>query len=191
MESTQPKFVNENVEANQPVETKGKNLLPVLILTLIVIFILISVFLYIAARAKESKVLKLEDQIVQVNSEIKAKDQLERAVVAIYGQVTNLDTVLSKRNFWSNLLSQIKSTTSINIQLQSVSTSDLSKVQVTGKAGSYASLAYYLKSLENSTKISNVNLISSSMLQEESTSKIQFTISAAVSESIVAKAASK
>jgi Tfp pilus assembly protein PilN len=199
MESTPAKFTNENFEANSqstpsvptvPTEpTERKNILPILLLTLVIIFILVSVFLYITAKAKESKVIKIEDEITQVNSQIKSKDQLERSVVAIYGQVSNLDTVLAKRNFWSNLLDQIKSTVSINIQLQSISTSDRSKGQITGKTGSYASLAYYLKSLENSTKISNVSLVSSSMIQDDGGDKIQFTITAAISGSVIEKQA--
>ena len=192
MESAPSNFGNETNSINQA-ETSGqqspmkRNIFSVLILTLIIIFILVSVVLYITSRAKQSKFANLETQISDVNQQIKSKDQLERAVVAIYGQVTNLDSVINKRNFWSNLLTQISSTSDKNVQLSGITTSDLSSVQISGKANNYTALAYYLKRLENSTKMSNISLVSSGETQDQDSVKIQFTINATILESVVSQ----
>lgn len=198
MESTPTSFdsgLNKDdqvVSPGQNVPSGGikRNIFSVLILALIIIFALVSVVLYITARAKTSKSLDLDSQISQVNQQIKSKDQLERAVVAIYGQVNNLDTVINKRNFWSKLLTQISSTSDKNVQLTSITTSDLSSVNISGKASSYTSLAYYLKRLENSTKMSNISLVSSNEAQDVDSVKVQFAINASILESIVSQGSS-
>lgn len=166
-------------------KSKGFNLVSAIALSLSAIFILAAVFVYIAVRAKQGQVTKIENQIEEVDSQMNAKSDLAKAVTGIYGQVTNLDEVIGKRTFWTNFFKELSTKNTLYAKFQSFQTVDLSKVQITGQSSSYSSLAYLVKSFEQSNRFSHVNIVSSD--KQEGSNAVNFSIEATISPSAFAK----
>lgn len=152
----QGKINTENAESES--KPRGFSFIISIAIALTLIFVIIAVVLYITTRAKQAKLNKTNQEITQVNSQIDAKPDLEKAITAIYGQVNNLDDVLAKRTFWSNFLNEISNKNTLKNQYLSVNAQDLNKIQISGRASDLVAVAYITKSFQNSKFFSNVTL---------------------------------
>lgn len=164
----------------------GFNLITSVALVITLVFALIAIAVYVAVRAKQASLKKIDTEIAGVNQQINQKPDLEKAITAIYGQVTNLDSVLAQRNFWSQFIKEISDKNTLKAQYLSINAQDLNKVQITGRAESYISLAYVVKSFQNSKYFSKVTVTNSSKETAENSS-VNFTIEAAMSQSLLSK----
>lgn len=184
-EPEEPQPQEEQKEKKAP-PIKAKGVFPTGNLVIGIIIVLLSglavlgVFIYKNAQA--SNLSKVENQISILKAEEEKYKPMEAEAKTLQAQLNNLNNLIAKHKYWSDVMTSLSGSTPIDVQYKSIVCDQKNnKFTVTGYASNYASVAdlmVSLKKIEGKQMFDTIELDSAKLsINDNKQIKVEFSVS--------------
>ena len=150
------------------------------------IFSIIALFLVLISAVgiyimKANKNSLLETRNTEANNFIQQLntaplDSLNKQIVDLQNGLTIFQTAMQGKIYYSKMFSELEKITPKNIRLTTFSMDENNTVKMGGEANDFSSVAKFIKSLQNSSDFTAVQLVSSNVSELSESGKTTFTL---------------
>lgn len=149
-----------------------------------VIVVVAGIFLYILKETKASalKTKEAEAQELQQQLSISSIKELDDKVQVLQTGLQVFQSALAGKVYWSKLFLELEKATPKNVKLTNFSLDEKKVVKVTGQTDTHQAVAKLIRSLQESSKFTDIKLISSALAETGEGNKIDFALTLKLEE---------